>query len=272
MSEANSGADGIRAVGLQEGLLDWIASFPEPGLLMLSGAQGIGKSTAIDAVLKAKPRVCALGIDDFYLTKSDRLRLARDVHPLFETRGPPGTHDLPLLHETLDRLQNAGPETIVRLPVFSKRDDDRLAESEWRSWRGRPDVILLEGWLMGALPDENAPHDAPMNDVETEDPDGIWRGFQETYLRIAYARLWDRANGFCHLKAPAFEAVLNWRIQQEAGNLGVSEDDLPFERRAWVARFIQHYERITRRMLAGQHRAGFEIRLDRSRQIMPSRA
>lgn len=235
---------------------------------MLSGAQGIGKSTAVSELVATDPGLCALGIDDFYLPREERLRLAREVHPLFETRGPPGTHDLPLLKATLDRLNSAQPGDETALPVFSKRMDDRLPMSDWRKWQGRPQIILLEGWLMGALPDEGAPTDAPMNMVEAEDQDGIWRSMQEAYLRIAYARLWDRADAFCHLRAPGFETILNWRVQQEAGNQGVALEALSGECIDWVRRFIQHYERITRRMLAGGHRAGYVIGIDENRQVL----
>ena len=37
-----------------------------------------------------------LSLDDLYLPKAERLRLARDVHPLLATRGVPGTHDVAL--------------------------------------------------------------------------------------------------------------------------------------------------------------------------------
>ena len=132
-----------------------------PVLLMLSGAQGIGKSTAVRKLGETVPGLVCLGLDDFYLTRAERLSLAGDIHPLFETRGPPGTHDLALLNDTLDQLLNAGPETLTRIPAFSKKLDDRLAESDWREVRGRPDIILLEGWMIGALPDPSSPDGCP---------------------------------------------------------------------------------------------------------------
>ena len=240
----------------------------QPLLLMLSGAQGIGKSTAVTRLTASDPSIVSLSIDDFYLPRADRLRLAGEVHPLFETRGPPGTHDLPLIHDCLDQLLSATKTCETRLPVFSKKLDERLPAEQWRVWKGRPRIIFLEGWLMGVLADDNSPSDQPMNPVEAEDTDGIWRGFQETYLRAAYARLWDRADAFCHIKAPSFETVLNWRIQQEAENQGVSPDTLSAERVDWVRRFILHYERLTRRMLCGDHRPGRVVCVDVHRRVI----
>lgn len=257
---------------LVEHLKHWIGDCDAPAdrplLLMLSGAQGIGKTTALKDIAGADESICVLGLDDFYLTLAERERLARQVHPLFVTRGPPGTHDLPLLQSTIDRLLTADAHDETPLPLFSKKQDDRLPEQDWPVWTGQPRVILLEGWMLGALPDDDAPFAPPCNSVEAEDPDGIWRGFQETYLRAAYSRLWDRADAFCHIKAPDFGAILDWRRQQELENQGISE--LSAEQEAWLTRFIQHYERITRRMLAGGHREGHVLRVDHNRLLIAS--
>ena len=251
---------------------DWINTVPRPDdrplILMLSGAQGIGKSTAVRELTAHDPGICALGLDDVYLTLAERERLAREVHPLFVTRGPPGTHDLPLLNSTIDRLLTAGAHDETPLPKFSKRLDDRLPENDWPVWTGRPRIILLEGWMLGALPDDEAPFAPPCNSVEEEDPDGIWRSFQETYLRAAYSRLWDRAHAFCHIKAPDIDAILGWRRQQELDNQKVRT--LTAEQDAWLVRFIQHYERITRRMLSGRHREGHVLRVDQNRSLIAS--
>lgn len=239
-----------------------------PLIVMLSGAQGIGKSNAVAQLVSEYPGIVSLALDDFYLARAERLRLASDVHKLFATRGPPGTHDLALLNATLDRLHDAEENDQTPIPVFSKRLDDRLPENDWRIWKGRPRIILLEGWMIGALPDGHAPEDAPMNAVEAEDPNGIWRDFQENCLRTDYARLWDRADAFCHIRAPSFEAVLNWRLQQETQNQGVAPGQLSSERADWVRRFILHYERLTRRMLNGHHRPGQVVVVDETRHVI----
>ncbi len=40
-----------------------------------------------------------LSIDDYYLSKIERLRISQKVHPLLITRGVPGTHDIKKLKE-----------------------------------------------------------------------------------------------------------------------------------------------------------------------------
>ena len=70
--------------------------------LGLSGGQGSGKTT-VAAILKIilkkffKRRIYVASIDDFYKTLQDRNQMSYKVHPLFKTRGVPGTHDIDLL-------------------------------------------------------------------------------------------------------------------------------------------------------------------------------
>ena len=60
-------------------------------------------------------------------------------------------------------------------------------------------------------------------------------------------------------------SFVDWRCQQEADLLGVDPADLPAEERARLADFIQYFERVTRRMLAGGVTADVTVKLDRNR-------
>ncbi|MFI4970120.1 MAG: hypothetical protein ACHP7D_07925, partial [Lysobacterales bacterium] len=90
-----------------------------PFLAGLSGLQGSGKSTfARQLVAAANARGVrseALSLDDFYLGRRARMRLAREVHPLLATRGVPGTHDPDLLARTLVELAAASPRRPARI-------------------------------------------------------------------------------------------------------------------------------------------------------------
>ena len=83
-----------------QALDDALAAGSGVPVLAISGLQGSGKSTLAAQVVALADqrglRAAALSIDDFYLTRAKRQRLARQVHPLLLTRGPPGTHDLAL--------------------------------------------------------------------------------------------------------------------------------------------------------------------------------
>ena len=75
-------------------------------IIGLSGGQGSGKST-ITGILKFifkkkySLNLCCFSIDDFYKTKSERRKMSKKIHPLFLTRGVPGTHDLSLINKTI---------------------------------------------------------------------------------------------------------------------------------------------------------------------------
>lgn len=237
-------------------------------VLFLSGPQGAGKSTALAAAISALPvPVAGASIDDFYLTRADRAALAREVSSLFAVRGPPGTHDLVLLRGVIDSLQAASGGSVTRLPVFDKLTDERMPENAWRLWEGRPAAIVIEGWLMGVLPDAASSAEAPINAVERHPEAPGWLRHQEEVLAGAYAALWDLADGYFHIQAPGFECVRDWRLQQEAGLWTAKGSPMPAERRDWVDRFIQHYERLTRRMIAGGRRPGLEVRIDAARRV-----
>ena len=236
-----------------------------PPLIAVAGAQGSGKTTL---AREAAERFGAaqLSLDDVYLTRAERQALARGVHPLFETRGPPGTHDLALLSRALDALAEAGEDTVTPLPTFDKRADDRLPPAEWRTFKGRSSAILLDGWCLGALPEDDAALAPPINALERDqDPNGAWRRAINARVAGDYAALADRCDALIFLKAPAFDVVLDWRCEQEAELLGLAPGDLPSTERARIAGFIAHFERLTRRMIAGGVEATVTVTLDRDR-------
>lgn len=236
-----------------------------PPLIAVVGAQGSGKTTLARAAAERFGAV-QISIDDAYLTRAEREAMAREVHPLFVTRGPPGTHDLGLLQRLIDALSVAAPDHETRIPDFDKRGDDRRPVEAWRVFRGRPSAILIDAWCLGALPEEAAVLAHPVNALEADqDPDGGWRRGVNGFVGGAYADFIARFDAVLFLRAPSFDVVLDWRCQQEADLLGMAPADLPDEERARLAGFIQYFERITRRMLDGGVRADVVVQLDRNR-------
>ena len=249
--------------GLVERIGDWIAradpSGPPP-LLGIAGSQGSGKSTLARTVAE-RFDCAALSLDDVYLTKAERRALAAQIHPLFAVRGPPGTHDLNLLNAVIDGLRRAGPGDETPLPRFDKLADDRAPRADWPVFRGRPRAVVVEGWCLGTTPEDAQALATPVNDLErVRDPDGVWRRAVNARLAGDYAETFARLDTLVFLRAPAFERVLDWRAEQEAGLLGVQR--LTPERRAALGDFIQHYERLTRHMLAGGVGADLILALD----------
>lgn len=216
----------------------------------ITGLQGSGKSTLaaqlVDAAASAGLHAVTLSIDDFYLTRAERARLAREIHPLLATRGPAGTHDLPLALATLDALREGRP---TALPRFDKLADDRLPEARWPRTTGRVDLVVFEGWFLKAPAEPDDSLATPLNALERdEDVDGTWRRWCNTALARDYPALWQRIDALWFLRGPGFEVVPEWRWQQEQA-LQAAEPGRTGMDRAEVERFVQFYERISRQAL-----------------------
>lgn len=219
-----------------------------PVLIGLSGAQGSGKSTTaarLAGKLAARglaTQVCS--IDDFYLTKAERADLARTRHPLLATRGVPGTHDVALMDATVAALL-AG-ET-VRVPSFDKATDDRRSAAEWELVERPVDLVLLEGWCVGARPQPDGMLAEPVNELErAEDAGGDWRRAVNAALASEYRTFFGRIDLSILLRAPSFAVVEGWRSEQERGLDRSGADAGAAMTADELRRFISHYERLTR--------------------------
>lgn len=231
----------------------------QPLVLGINGAQGSGKSTTFELLklILGKAfglRVEGFSIDDLYKTRAEREELARTVHPLLITRGVPGTHDTELGLRTLDTLKTLSKDRSAALPAFDKAVDDRKPKQEWPRCRGPVDIIILEGWCVGACPQPEEALAQPVNALEAEeDPDGTWRRYVNGQLAGDYERLFAELDALIMLKVPSMESVFEWRSLQER-KLAEARRQEPGENlrlmddRA-LERFIMHYERLTRYML-----------------------
>ncbi|MGA8277789.1 MAG: kinase [Rhodanobacteraceae bacterium] len=240
-------------------------------LIGLSGLQGSGKSTLVRQLVDAatKRDICAVGmsIDDFYLTRSDRRRLARTVHPLLATRGVPGTHDLTLLAGTLAALNQVYGGHPARLPGFDKGRDMRTPIARWRSITTQPHWIILEGWCVGVPPQSSAALGRPCNALEHDaDTDGYWRQWVNRRLRTDYAAVWARCDALVVLQAPDFDVVECWRDQPERK---LRERGAPEAMsKAELRRFLMFYERLSRHALRALPKiADITIEIDRERHV-----
>ena len=232
-----------------------------PIVVGIAGAQGSGKTTLalfLEHWLRREEglRCATLSLDDVYLGHAQRQRLARRVHPLLATRGVPGTHDVALAEALLDDLARNGGRHVVKLPVFDKARDDRAPAATWPTLEAPVDVVLFEGWCVGACPQLDADLQPPVNELEArEDPDGRWRRYANQCLAGDYARLFSRLDALVMLRVPSFERVLEWRrLQEQKLRARLSEqtagtDSPTVLSDAGVARFTRHFERLTRHML-----------------------
>ncbi len=231
----------------------------------VAGPQGSGKTTLVSAFAAFHPATAHFSLDDVYLDAAARRMLSATVHPLFATRGPPGTHDLGMLNATLDALQSADPDSRTPLPAFDKVSDNPLPRSSRPVFEGRPQLILIDGWCLGASAQTDAELATPINEIETKEDDrGKWRRAVNEKLTLPYALAFARFDAILHLRAPEFGVIHDWRCEQEEGLLGRKLSKAEQRR---VGLFIQHFERITRHMMSGGRRAEIEVQLDARRNV-----
>lgn len=244
-----------------------------PILVAIHGSQGSGKTTlaAVLALLLEQlhhRNAIALSIDDFYLTLAERQQLAKNIHPLLATRGVPGTHDMQLTLDTLQQLLHFNK--AVQIPRFNKARDDRFATTQWLKLDKPVDVIILEGWCLGCEPQSNDELRTPVNELERKrDIDGRWRQYVNQQIEQRYLELNKLADIWVMLKAPSFDCVYEWRLEQEQKLADQHKQESNIMNADQIAEFIQFYQRITEHCLVIlPPKMHFLFELGRGRQIM----
>ena len=220
-------------------LLGQVMAQPKCRIIGVSGSQGSGKSTLSRILAEQASEVTgqscvSLSLDDYYLSQVQRAGLAQRVHPLLQTRGVPGTHDVQWLRATLNQV---GQQTSITYPRFDKAADNPAAPVE-----GVIDKLVLEGWCLGVSPQPETELAAAINVLEQqEDPAGTWRRWVNQQIEDHYLALWAQVDFWVHLRMPSFAQVLEWR--------SLAERQLAPQRQmstTQLQRFVAHYERLTR--------------------------
>ena len=216
---------------------------------LISGSQGIGKSTLV-LILKSvieniyNKKVMSLSIDDYYLSKKKRLQLSNKIHPLLQTRGVPGTHDLDKLRGHINQFNKK--KFPINIPIFDKLSDDIAKKTNTIK---KADILLLEGWCCGCLPVGNKYLSKNINKLETDlDKNNIWRNFYNDKLQNDYKKIFKLFDLKIYMQPPSFKYVYKWRADQERRNLSKSVNK-KYMNKKQLDEFIQHYEKITKWMM-----------------------
>ena len=247
----------------------------KPYYIGLAGGQGTGKTT-ISSILKIilinyfKLNVFKISIDDFYKTRKDRINLSKRIHPMLLTRGVPGTHDIKMM---LEFFKNSKKKKFkkMKLPLFDKSIDDRLPKKKWYEIKKRPDVIILEGWCVGAKAQTNQEIKKSMNSMEKlMDKELKWRKFVNYNLQTSYKKLFKQLDTLLYLKASNFNQLRKWRLKQEK-KLKIqtkNKKNLKIMDKKDVISFMQTYQRITENMFKNVPKyASIVMNLNSSHQI-----
>ena len=236
----------------------WIAkkaNNKKPYFIGLAGGQGTGKTT-ISSILKIiltkyfKLKVFKISLDDFYKTRKDRISLSKKVHPMLLTRGVPGTHDINIMLSFFKKIKSKKFKNL-KVPSFDKAIDDRFNKKYGHNIKERPDVIIFEGWCVGAKPEKNSSLKKSINSMEkANDTKFVWRKFINQQLKSKYKKLYSELNCLIYLKAKNFKLLQKWRLKQEqklwSKTKKKSKNKLMSKRD--VINFMQTYQRITENM------------------------
>ena len=222
--------------------------------LGFSGGQGSGKTTVakiLKIILKKffKRKIHVSSIDDFYKTLKDRNKMSYIIHPLFKTRGVPGTHDVNLINKFFYFIKKKKFKK-TKLPKFDKSIDDRLKKKYWFNIKERPEIVILEGWCVGARPQSNSLIKKPVNILEKyEDENLIWRKHVNEKLKREYKKLFAMIDYYIFMKIPNFNMVFKWRLLQENKLRKKSLFKKKIMSYNKIKRFIMFYQRITLQMI-----------------------
>lgn len=133
-----------------------------PIIFGLQAHQGCGKTTLskfLTCVLKDvyNLKCITVSMDDFYLTQSELTSLKLKNNN-YKFRGPPGTHDILLIREFLDKIESK--QKSFYLTKFDKclhnGQGDRVTEKLPENLVESPiDILIFEGWFNGIMPVAN---------------------------------------------------------------------------------------------------------------------
>ena len=227
----------------------------KPLLIGLAGGQGSGKTTIssiLSIILKKyfKLNVFIISIDDFYKTRKERKILSKKKHSLLMTRGVPGTHDIDLMLKFFKKIKSKKFRSL-EVPKFNKAMDDRCKKSLWYKLKFKPDVVIFEGWCVGAKPQTAKQLKKSINSLEKVYDQGLkWRTHVNNQLKTKYKTLFNQLDGLLYLKAKNFNLLRNWRLKQER-KLWIqtkNKKNLKIMNNGDVINFMQTYQRITQQM------------------------
>lgn len=255
-----------------------------PFFLGLSGAQGSGKTSAVNVLARMlreehSLNTAVFSIDDIYHPFETLQALVQKdpLNCLYSNRGEPGTHDIPLGVQTLESLKQNKP---TQMPFYDKSlyqgMGDRTAVTTWTQINPPVDIVIFEGWCVGfrALPEakvltkqQESFSCSTLRNHRLQDLLTMNKELQ------AYHALWAYFDAFCHLDTADLDVVYTWRLQQEHDMIaklgsGMTDDGVV----KFVDTYMPAYELYAENLRKGLLRNGRQLRLsiDRARNVADS--
>ena len=236
---------------------------------LIGGSQGIGKSSLIKIISNTlnkiyKKKVLSLSLDNYYLSKKQRLNLSKNKNKLLITRGVPGTHNIKKLIDDIKKFDKS--KFPIKTPLFDKLIDDVLKEK--KIVKTKADILILEGWCCGCNEINIKYLYKNINKLEKNyDYNYSWRKYYNYKLKNEYKELFNLFDLSIFMKAPSFRYVYDWRYKQEIKNYSKSKN---FKKMSIneIKFFIQHFEKITKWMIKDLNKkANLVININKDQKI-----
>ena len=142
-------------------------------------------------------------------------------------RGPPGTHDVALGIQIIDRCLQANKSVQILLPRFDKSLFNGAGDRISPEAIDKPDILLFEGWFVGVQPLTEYPHHFPTPIVTEQDKQFA----RDNNKRLqAYLPLWNKLDSLIVLFAEDYRLSQQWRREAEqkmiaTGKTGMSDEE-----------------------------------------------
>ncbi len=194
------------------------------------GGQGTGKTTLCRVLALIFQHLgyqtLSLSLDDLYKTYGDR-QILKQYDPRLIWRGPPGTHDVELGLNLLDKVRNC--EFPVSVPRFDKSAHNGAGDRTTPEIVANADIVLFEGWFVGVRPIALSTFDHPPPPIITPEDQAFARDMNRNLGD--YLPLWERLDGLIVLYPKDYRLSLEWRKQAEremiaAGKSGMTDSEV----------------------------------------------
>lgn len=216
-------------------LADKCQNLGHPLVQGILGGQGTGKTTLAKILIlildKLGYNTIAISVDDIYKTYAERQLLQKQDSRLI-WRGPPGTHDVNLGIETLDKLRqshNQKSDNLIPIPRFNKSLFNGAGDRIEPEMVSKVDIILFEGWFVGVRPIAEKLFNVAPPPIITETDQEFARDMNRKL--IDYLPLWEKLDKLIVLYPTDYRFSKQWRQQAEqqmiaSGKSGMSDGQI----------------------------------------------
>jgi D-glycerate 3-kinase len=191
------------------------------------GGQGTGKSTLCE-ILQVILRyldfsAASLSLDDLYLTYVERQELQQQ-DPRLIWRGPPGTHDVSLGIKVIEQCLDEDYTAQISLPRFDKSAEKGAGDHTESEIIDKPDILLFEGWFVGAQPIAEALFDNSPDPIITEEDRQF--AIASNQRLQAYVPLWSKLDSLIVLHPEDYRLSKQWRKEAEHKMIAQGKDGM----------------------------------------------